>query len=266
MNQTGFLVDDNEFLVVRHSVLNGNSYDVDALVKDTLTLEKHTCGRKVVPCFEGDLLQVAETGEIVLTHQNFARLHQKKYDKLREKNIATSLREVLDKFSEYKEQTQQRVVLCLELKLVTDRDTIDQAVKQLREYDLEDVYFDSFFGGKLDLAEHNNIGNEIYYKRSHHLIGNVGNFKIGFPSPSKGYDIITVPYAMSFGELDEPVIYGTVGSTEILERISKRPNVVGAYVRLKEGSGITGKLRMLWNSVTNTENLRRTNISLFSNA
>ena len=74
------------------------------------------------------------------------------------------------------------------------------------------------------------------------------------------YDVITVPKPVSFGKLDGsldgPVIYGAVGSVEQLARLAEDQNAVGAYVRLKEGSGLRGVATMLWNSVTNLKNLR----------
>jgi len=95
------LITSKEFLAIRHSVLNGNTYDVEKLVKDTLKLKKYINGRKIVPCFEGDITQVKETGEIILTHHNFIPVSQKKYADLKNRKLATSLKEVLEKIITY---------------------------------------------------------------------------------------------------------------------------------------------------------------------
>jgi len=259
------LVTPEEFLAVRHSVLNGNTYDVGQLVDDTLGLEKHTNGKTVVPCFEGDILQVRETGEVVLTHQNFSQLSQHNYRDLKERKLAASLQEVLDKIATYRQgDGGQKIVLCFEPKSITSKATIDETVRLLKSYGIEDAYFDSFFGGKLDLVAGANQEHETDYARSLHLIGNVHRGKIMMTRPREGYDVVTVPHTMSFGDVGEPVIYGAVGSTKILERISEKPHVQGACVRLKEGAGLKGALVKLWNSVTNTEKLRQTHISEYS--
>lgn len=264
MDQDTAIVSPGEFLAVRHSVLNGNTYDVGKLVEDTLKLEQHLNGRRAVPCFEGDILQVAETGEIVLTHQNFSSLSKVKYQALREQKIAASLLEVLDKIAAYKQKNpDQKVVLCFEPKYITDKKTIDEAVLALKEYGIQDAYFDSFFGGKLDLVQQANLKYGTNYPRSLHLIGNVGKRQLIMTPAEQGHDVLTVPHAMSFGKVKEPVIYGAVGSTEILERIAEDPQTVGAYIRLKEGAGVKGALLKLWNSVTNTQELRKTTVSLY---
>ncbi|MEW5896325.1 MAG: hypothetical protein AB1668_01410 [Nanoarchaeota archaeon] len=251
-----FIVGAEEFLAVRHSVLNGNTYDVGQLVEDTLNLERYTHGRRIVPCFEGDVIPVKETKETVFTHKNFLPLSRQKYQKLREKKLAASLEEVLDKVARYKQQSPgQRIVLCLEPKPITDRSTIDNVVQTLKEYKLPDVdvYFDSFFGDKLDAVENANRQFGTAYARSLHLIGNAGRLKLMMTQPKQGYEILTVPHAMSAGKLGEPVIYGAVGSVEILQKVAENPQVQGAYVRLKEGAGVKGALVKLWNSVTNTD-------------
>lgn len=262
---TSQLIAPEEFLAVRHSVLNGNTYDVGQLVEDTLRLEKHINGRRVVPCFEGDILQVRETGEVVLTHQNFYQLSQEKYRNLKERKLAASLREVLDKVFRYRQKGgDQRIVLCFEPKSITSKATIDETVRLLKSYGIEDAYFDSFFGKKLDLVTDANKEHKTNYARSLHLIGNFCKGKVMMTRPREGYDVLTVPHTMSLGNVGEPVIYGAVGSTEILERIAAQPHVQGAYVRLKEGAGLKGALVKLWNSVTNTEKLRQTHISEYS--
>jgi len=251
------LVRSGEFLAVHHSVLNGNTYNVSQLVEDTLSLGKYTNGRTMVPCFEGDILQVRETGEVVLTHQNFFQLSQDKYRDLKERKLAASLKEVLDKIATYSQKSDgQRVVLCFEPKGITSKATIDQTVSLLKEYGIKDAYFDSFFGGKLDAVQEANNNNGTDYVRSLHLIGNLFGGQLMMERPREGYDIVTVPHTMSFGAVGEPVIYGAVGSTEILKIIAEQPHVYGAYVRLKEGAGLKGALVKLLNSVTNTEKFR----------
>lgn len=264
MDQNTAIVSPGEFLAVRHSVLNGNTYDVGKLVEDTLKLERHMDGRKVVPCFEGDILQVAETGEIVLTHQNWSPLSRREYEALREQKIAASLQEVLDRVAIYKQKNpDQRVVLCFEPKYITAGETIDKTVQSLKEYGIEDAYFDSFFGGKLDAVQQANQNHGTNYAKSLHLIGNLGRGQLMMTPAKQGYDVLTVPHAMSLGKVGEPVIYGAVGSTEILKRIAENPQVIGAYTRLKEGAGVKGALVKLFNSVTNTKKLRITHVSLY---
>ena len=260
------IVSPRKFLAVRHSVLNGNTYDVRELVDDTLSLERYTDGRAVIPCFEGDILQVGETGEIVLTHQNFFPLSEKKYKDLRENNLAASLKEVLDKIAAYKlKDGDQKVVLCFESKSITSKATVDETVRLLNMYGVEDAYFDSFLGDNLDAVQEANDNHGTNYAKSIHLLGNLNKTQLMVTQPKTGYDIITVPHTMSLGNVDEPVIYGAVGSIEILERIAEKPEVCGGYVRIKEGSGVEGALIKLWNSVTNTKKLRQTHISEYSN-
>ena len=128
----------------------------------------------------------------------------------------------------------------------------------------QDAYFDSFFGGKLDLVAKANQDHGTSYARSIHLIGNLSRAQIMMTRAGKGYDVLTVPHTMSVGDVGEPVIYGAVGSTDILKKIAEQPQVQGAYVRLKEGAGLKGAVVKLWNSVTNTEKLRKTHISEYA--
>ncbi len=259
-------VQPDQFLAVRHSALNGNDYEVGKLVEDTLKYGAFTPDRKIIPCFEGDILQIQETDEVVLTHQNVGPLTEDKYRNLREMGIATSLGEVLDKISEYTaNNADQRVVLCFEPKSGTTDDTIAETVRLLAEYDIRDAYFDSFFGGRLDAVQEANEVHGTNYARSLHLWGNLGNFEAMVTKPKAGQDIITVPDPMSFGKMEgKEVIYGAVGSPERLMELARDPKVRGAYVRLKEGAGMKGALTKLGNSVTNTQKLRRTQISEFS--
>lgn len=248
---------DNGFLVIMHSVLNSPSYDLGRLVEDSLKLDKYICNKNIVPCFEGDLLQVEETREIVLTHQNFFPLLRYKFKRLRNKRLAISLKEALDKVAGYKQKNpHQRVVLCFEPKAIANRKTIEGTVKKLKEYGLNDAYFDSFFVGKLSAVEK---ANKIYHTdfgRSLHIVGNAGRMHLTAASRKESYDILTVPHTVSLRDIEEPVIYGAVGSKEILENIAAEPDVRGAYIRFKEGADAKGALVRLLNSFTNTRKLR----------
>ncbi len=261
---SNFLIDPKkEFLIVRHSYLNGNTYVLENVIEETLSLENQLNGRKAVLCLEGDVLQVEETGEVVLTHQNFRSLSRDTYRQLRERQIAASLHEVLEKIAAFRDTCpEQRVVLCFEPKAITKKETIDATVQALTRYSIVDAYFDSFFGSKLDLVAAANTGCQTNYGRSLHLSGNIGSVRfpprwLPYFSPAQGYDIVTVPKKVSFGDVGEPVIYGAVGDVETLRRVAERPNVSGAYVRLKEGKGVGGALKMFWNSVTNRESYRK---------
>lgn len=255
----------DEFLIVRHSVLNGNSYDVGELVDDTLKLSGHINGKTLIPCFEGDLLQVSETDEIVLTHQNFIPLSRPRFQRLHERGLAVSLKEALDRISGYRQSNpESRLVLCLELKPITHPATIDKTIKALKEYRMnQDIFFDSFYGGKIDLVKSYNRTHDTGFPTSLHLIGNLWNTRL-MMTPPKEHDIVTVPYSMSIGRLDGQVIYGAVGSSQLLEQLADRPNTLGVYYRAKEGAGVKGALIKLWNSVTNTESLRKVHISKYS--
>ncbi len=169
---------------------------------------------------------------------------------------------VYDKIAKYnQENDDQRVVLCFEPKSITSNETIDETIRLLSEYEIKDAYFDSFFGGKLDAVEEANEKHQTNYSTSLHLMGNISGIKMMVTQPKKGYDIVTIPHTMSMGEIDEPLIYGAVSSIEILQEVAGNSLVQGAYVRLKEGSGVKGALVKLWNSITNTEKLRQTHIS-----
>ncbi len=257
------IIDPKEFLVVRHSVLNGNNYDVGDLVNDTLKLGKYINNRNVIPCFEGDLIQIGEARDIVFTHQNFIPLSAGKYLILREKKIATSLIEVINKIKKYLKNNDQKLILCFELKNITSVTTIYQTIKLLKESEMEDVYFDSFFGSKLDVVQRANERHGTNYLTSLHLLGNIGSMKFSFKQPKNGFDIVTVPYIMSQGNLRSPAIIGAVGSTKILEKIAQNPNIYGAYARFWEGSGVKGLFANIGNSVTNTKKRRQVNLSLY---
>lgn len=249
---------ETEFLIVKHSHLNVADLNLEKVIEQAVALERHTNGREVVVALEGDLVQL-ENGEPILTHQSWHQVSSEKYRKLRESKIAVTLEEALAKVADYKQQNpHKRVVLCLELKPITSQQTIQKALELIAQYGITDVYFDSFFGNKLDLIQQANVTNGTDYSRSLHLCGNVGDWKIWIPGygPKQSYDVITVPKPVSIGRVNEQVIYGAIGSVEQLARLAADPNTVGAYMRLKEGKGISGTLTMLWNSVTNLKNLR----------
>ncbi len=258
MSDFSIIDPSTEFVAVRHSYLNGTRLNLEKAVEDALTLEAHTAGRKVVPCFEGDLVQVRETGEIILTHENSRSPSLERYRGLRDKRIVATLNEVLDSFARYKaDHPEQRVVLCFELKYPTTIETIEGTLDQLRDCGLteRDVYFDSFFGGKLDLVDG--------HQRSLHLAGNLASAKFMVTRP-QDYNVITVPKAVSIGNPGEPVIYGAVGSLAILKKVAENPQVYGAYVRIKEAGRFNGALNMFRNSFGNKEKLRQVNLTLFS--
>ena len=259
------LVGEDGFLIVKHSVLNGNSYDIGAHVEDALSYQKHLGDRKAVPCFEGDLLQVAGTGEVVLTHQNFVPLTQKRFRMLYGNGLAISLSEVLDRVGEYKQRNpDQKLVLCFEPKPITTDETLDETVKQLKEHNIQDAYFDTFFAGRLSALGKAFSNHRLTLPRSLHIIGNAGEAQLHLErTQPEDYDVVTVPSGMSFGFVGNDSIYGAVGSVDKLEWAAAHPEVRGAYVRLKEGSGVRGELTKLWNSVTNTRRLRGTNLCLY---
>lgn len=242
-----------EFLTVFHSYLNGNDLCFRRAVDTALQLQPYLHGRQVIPCFEGDVLQVP-SGEIVLTHQSFREISEEKYKKLRDVGIATSLDEVLDKYQAFKENNPlQRVIIALELKSITTDETIDKTIKKLHDRKITDVYFDSFFGGRLDVVDKINKKYGTNYIRSLHLIAQFGSQYLMMSRAKNGQEVYTVPYKMSLGIPRDFTIYGAVGSIKNLERVVDDEKVIGAYTRFKE----KGPLTMLWNSVTNKAHLRR---------
>lgn len=253
-----------EFLVVRHSVLNGNTYNVAAVVDDVLHLQPSLQGRTPIPCLEGDVIQVQETGEVVLTHRNWLPLSKETYRSLRDDQIAVPLEEALEKVATYRQSSpEQRVVLCLEFKKITTISTIQRTIQELQSYGLE-AYFDSFFAGKLDAAYHANKAQGVAFPRSLHLVGNIGPWPVHLDDPEHSSNVVTVPYPLSFGHMPLPLIYGAVNSLEILETVACQQDVLGAYVRLQEGKGVRGVLRMFGNSLRNTPKVRRTHLTSYA--
>jgi len=143
------------------------------------------------------------------------------------------------------------------LKSITSKSTIEKTIRLLKKNKINDVYFDSFFPTKLDEVVKVNKKLKTNYARSLHLIGNITNKQSVAGQSREDYDIITIPYGSSFCNAGRPIIYGAVGSSKILEKIAKKSNVQGAYIRLDEGSGVIGVITILWNSFTNTERLRQ---------
>ncbi|MBS3078705.1 hypothetical protein J4218_01155 [Candidatus Pacearchaeota archaeon] len=254
-----------EFLVIRHGFLNSNGYFIEELVENGRNLEGfidrgRAVRRKVVTCLEGDLIQVEETGEPVFTHQSFTRLGLDKFRRLKEDNIATSLSEVLDNYQGFKsKQPHEKLVLCIEPKLITSMNTLRKLFEQLAKRQIPDVYFDSFYGNRLDDIHTLNQETGNVFDRSYHMLfGHLGPIGITFPviSPILGYDIVSTQYPISFGKLNFPTIYGAVGSLKKLQKCSEDSNALGAYVRFKERDGILGSTRMLIKSVLNTKKVR----------
>ncbi len=131
-------------------------------------------------------------------------------------------------------------MLCLELKFPTLPEAIAKTHSELANAGMgeESVYFDSFFGEKLDLVSEK-------YAKSLHLWARFGLSQGRVTSPKYGYDFITVPRAMAFGEPTEPTIYGAVGSVEEIEKAADNPLVLGVYPRIKEGSSVRMFLRSI---------------------
>ncbi len=254
-----------EFLLIRHGYLNSNGYSIEELVENGRSLERVINGngevrRRVVTCLEGDLIQVEETGEPVFTHQSFTRLSLDRFRRLRGDNLATSLSSVLDNYQEFKSrQPNEKLVLCIEPKLITSLDTLRTLFGELSKRNISNVYFDSFYGNRLDDIHTLNSETGNNFSRSYHmLLGHLGPIGITFPivSPILGYDIISTQYPVSFGKLNFPTIYGAIGSLEKFQKCSEDPNALGAYVRFKEGEGILGSTRMLIKSALNTKRVR----------
>jgi hypothetical protein len=253
------IIDCNkEFLAVSHSVLNGNTYDIDKIFEKIQNLQKHS-NKKIIPCFEGDILQVGNSDEVILTHQNFVQLSKEKYSDLKKRKLASSLKEVLDNYSLHKQNNkEQKIILCFEPKYITSEKTIENTIKLLKEYQITDVYFDSFFGDKLDYVKKYSEKLNLDYDKSLHLISHVLNNNISMNKPKLGFDVLTIPYQLDFSKNSKkPIIYGAVGSIDIFKKIIDEENVYGAYLRFEEGSGFKGTLTQLWNSVSNTEKLRK---------
>lgn len=247
MDTKNTIIPPEKFLVVRHGYLNRGGLELEREVELVNENGKYTCRRAIVPCFEGDLVQLP-TGEAVFTHQSFRPLSEARFRALREQGIATSLREVLDHAAQFRDKNPDvKLWYCFELKPATTEPTVQEAIRLLGEYRLGGVYFDSFFGGRLDIVDKANSEQGTHHPKSLHLLGNVYGMQLSMTHPVTGYDVVTVPSPVSFGRPGEPVIYGAVGDPKTLERIARDPQAVGAYVRFNART----VLRMIIQSVTN---------------
>ncbi|MCD4762160.1 hypothetical protein K8R32_04350 [bacterium] len=252
---------EKEFVIVKHSYLNGNNLDIEKTMIECSQLQKFVGQRKVVPCLEADFMDLSDDSEhdIVLTHSNFWRPTKKKFQQLFKKKIARTLSSGLEVVADYKAKNpDKRVIICLEAKSVTSESAIRRTIVKLQEFGLgeRDVYFDSFNGLKLDIIRQINQELNTKYLCSWHLLPDgVGTllsryspFRFIFPvgRPINGYDFKTRHIA-SFRKVHEYHIQGGIGSSEKLKHFSENPLVFGAYYRVKEGN----KAIMLLNSTFN---------------
>lgn len=235
---TPFLAKPSDFLVVQHDALNDPHLDLEKIMEDSLALGGYTSGRDIVPACEGDLFMLEETGELVLTHQNLGRVTKEIFKAKKGAGKAAYFNDVLEKYTFCPKPSSPR--LCLELKLSTSPEAIAKVQSELAKVGIgaESAYFDSFFGNKLDL-----VGGT--YAKSLHLWANVGSLRGEITAPEKGYDLLTVPRAMSFGEPTEPMVYGAVGSVREIEKAADNPFVLGVYPRIKKGSSVKMFLRSI---------------------
>ena len=102
-------IDNNEFMLVSHDALNNPDLNLNKTVDDLAKLQKHLNGRKSVYCCEGDLYQIVETGEIVLTHKQMGKLTKKKFEQARASSKAAYLTEMLDKYDQFKIKNDQKM-------------------------------------------------------------------------------------------------------------------------------------------------------------
>ncbi|HBV01304.1 MAG TPA: hypothetical protein DEF00_02835 [Candidatus Taylorbacteria bacterium] len=241
---------EKEFIVVRHSMLNGIGYSFKDAIQESLTLQSYVGDKKIVVCFEGDLHQIQENGEIVFTHRNTIKVDIETSLRFREMGIIASLNEVIEAILSFKKElVDTRLIFCIELKQITWFSTIKATMIKLKENDITEVYFDSFNGNKLDEVSEINKQLGTNFEKSFHVIGNVYKTVLSLKKPKYGYDVLTVPFGMSFGKLDKQLINGAVNSRHKLNRIVKSDNVLGAYVRFREGN----PLFLLFNSIRNTK-------------
>jgi len=244
---------EDEFMVVRHSLLNGIGYSFEDAFSESLTLQNYVRSRKIVVCFEGDLHQIEETNEPVFTHRNSIKVDIATSLRFRKMGIIATLDEVIDSISLFKKKfSANRIVLCVELKQITRRDTIKKVMLKFKENNITEAYFDSFYGDKLDEVSEINEEIETNFEKSFHVFGSISNLIFSLAKPKHGYDVLTVPMITSFGKPDRQLIYGTVNSKNKLRKIAKLNNVIGAYIRFREGN----PLFLLFNSVRNTERFR----------
>ncbi len=200
------------------------------MVENCIALGEHTNGRKIVPACERDLF-VLPGGDLIFTHQNWGEVTKETFEAKKAAGKAAYFSEILERYSLFPCEGWAVPVLCIELKYPTSAEAIGRVHAELSKAGMgaEQVYFDSFFGSKLDLVEGR-------YAKSRHLAASLGSIPIGMGVPKQGYDLVTVPRAMAFGEPDEPTIYGAVGSLEEIRKAADNPLVLGVYARIKEGN------------------------------
>jgi hypothetical protein len=229
------LVGDNGFLTVNHDTLNNPNIDFEKVFEDSNSLESNLNGKTVVSCCEGDLLQTSDTDEPIFTHASISAPNQYQFEQLRDAGKAAYFTEILEKYLRFKsDHPDQRMVLCIELKMPTKKRIISETNVKLISNHLshKDVYYDSFFANKLDHLI-------PIFPKSLHLMANIGNVDFCVNKSRFGYNFVTVPEKTSFGKYStSPVIYGAVGSLERLQRCADEENCIGAYTRFKEGSAL----------------------------
>lgn len=232
-------VTENEFLTLNHRALNDSRLNIESCVDESQELKNCLNGKEPVPCLEGDLVPVKETREVVLAHKGIFPLTRSEYEHLREAGLASPLNKALDKVADYRQKTNQRVSVFLDLKPSTDEKTIQETLKQLQIRGLTDVIFNSFDGRQLDKL----YDNGVKFPRSFNRFGKLGRIKLYLPfqAPKRGYDFVTqfVTYPR---KADEPTLYGGITSKEKLKKVAEVPLAIGAGLRLKEGN-ILGIIR-----------------------
>ncbi len=235
---------EKEILVVRHRILNNPNPNFEQEIESLSKLQEHTGQRKVVPVFEGDILETRWGKDVIMTHQTMISPSKRKFEALRKDGLAAYLNETIEKAAKYQELG---FVVCLEPKRNITPQGIERAIVALQTHNLDRAYFDSFFGKKLDYVIETNKIIGTQYPTSYHVVSTFGSSYFAFAGMDNKPDVITVPSAMAFGRFSGPIIYGAVGSTKKLERLAQIPNVIGVYARIKEKRS----LKMLLNSVRN---------------
>jgi len=223
---TPFLADHSDFLIVQHDALNNPNLNLEAVVEEGLLLGKHTNGRRIVPACEGDLFMLPD-GNLIFTHQNLGEVTKEVFEAKRRAGKAAYFSEILERYSFFPSEGWVVPILCLELKYPTSAEAVIKVHAELSKAGLgaEQVYFDSFFGSKLDLVEGR-------YAKSRHLAAKLGPVAIPVSAaPNQGYDLITVPRIMAFGEVSEPTIYEAVGSVEEIHARIKERDPIRMFMR-----------------------------------
>lgn len=234
---TPFLADSADFLIVQHDALNDPNLNLEAVVENCIALGEHTNGRRIVPACEGDLFMLS-SGDLIFTYQNFGEVSKETFKAKKAAGKAAYFSEILERYSLFPCEGWAVPVLGIELKYPTSAEAIGRVHAELSKAGMgaEQVYFDSFFGSKLDLVEGR-------YAKSRHLAASLGGIPIGAGIPKQGYDLVTVPRAMAFGEPSELTIYEAVGSVEAIKKAADNPLILGVYARIKEGNPVKMFLR-----------------------